>query len=83
MEILLEYGIFLLKVATIVVAIVIPILVILLTSKNKSIEKGQLLVKNLSETFEKMGNTVKAAQLNSKNRKKFLKDVSKDKKKIS
>tara|TARA_Y100001970_G_C14259557_1_gene878700 strand:+ start:7166 stop:8188 length:1023 start_codon:yes stop_codon:yes gene_type:complete len=83
MEILLEYGIFLLKVATIVVAIVIPILVILLTSKNKSIEKGQLLVKNLSETFEKMGNTVKAAQLNSKNRKKFLKGVSKDKKKIS
>ena len=47
MDLIIEYGVFLLKVITIVTAIFLPILMIINSSKGKSVsEKGYLQIKN-------------------------------------
>ena len=81
MEILLEYLIFLLKVFTIALAITLPLLIIIGSTKGKSQPKGTLSIVNLSDKFEEMGNAVKGSLMNAKELKKFNKDLSKDKKK--
>ena len=81
MEILTDYFIFLLKVFTIAIAITVPLLLIIGSSKGKSQPKGKLSITNLSEKFESMGNAVKSSLMNPKELKKFKKDLSKDKKK--
>ena len=81
MEILTDYFIFLLKVFTIAIAITVPLLLIIGSSKTKSQPKGKLSITNLSEKFESMGNAVKSSLMNPKELKKFKKDLSKDKKK--
>ena len=81
MEILIEYLIFLLKVFTIALAITLPLLIIIGSTKGKSQPKGTLSIVNLSEKFEEMGNAVKGSLMNAKELKKFNKDLSKDKKK--
>ena len=49
-DLLLSYVFFLLKVVTVLVAILIPILVISNSKKNRiEIDKGKIVVKNLSE----------------------------------
>ena len=81
MEILIEYLIFLLKVFTIALAITLPLLIIIGSTKGKSQPKGTLSIINLSDKFEEMGNAVKGSLMNAKELKKFNKDLSKDKKK--
>ena len=81
MEILIDYLIFLLKVFTIALAITVPLLIIIGSSKNKSQPKGTLSITNLSDKFEEMGNAVKSSLMNTKELKKFNKDLSKSKKK--
>ena len=81
MEILVDYLIFLLKVFTIALAITLPLLIIIGSSKNKSQPKGKLSITNLSDKFEDMGNALKSSLMNPKELKKFNKDLSKDKKK--
>ena len=81
MEILVDYLIFLLKVFTIALAITLPLLLIIGSSKNKSQPKGKLSITNLSDKFEDMGNALKSSLMNPKELKKFNKELSKDKKK--
>ena len=81
MEILIDYLIFLLKVFTIVLAITIPLLILIGTSKGKSQNRGKLSITNLSNKFEEMGNAVKGSVMIPKELKKFNKEISKDKKK--
>tara|TARA_Y100000741_G_scaffold360400_1_gene342584 strand:+ start:116 stop:1135 length:1020 start_codon:yes stop_codon:yes gene_type:complete len=81
MEILADYLVFLLKVFTIVLAITIPLLLIIGSSKGKSQPRGKLSITNLSDKFEEMGNAVKGSLMSPKELKKFNKDLSKEKKK--
>ena len=81
MEILTDYLIFLLQVFTIALAITIPLLIVIGSSKSKSQAKGKLSITNLSDKFEEMGNAVKGSVMNPKELKKFNKEISKDKKK--
>ena len=81
MEILVDYLIFLLKVFTIALAITLPLLLIIGSSKNKSQPKGKLSITNLSDKFEDMGNALKSSLMSPKELKKFNKELSKDKKK--
>ncbi len=80
MEFLTDYGIFLLKVITIALAITLPLLFIIGSSKSKNPPKGSLVVKNLSKKFEDMGSSVRSAQLNPKELKKYNKELQKRKK---
>jgi serine protease SohB len=70
-----------LKVFTIALAITIPLLIVIGTSKGKSQSRGKLSITNLSNKFEEMGNAVKGSVMNTKELKKFNKEISKDKKK--
>ena len=81
MEILTDYLIFLLKVFTIALAITIPLLIVIGTSKSKNQTRGKLSITNLSDKFEEMGNAVKGSVMNQKELKKFNKETSKEKKK--
>lgn len=81
MEILADYLVFLLKVFTIAVAITVPLLLIIGSSKGKTQSKGKLAITNLSEKFEDMGNVVRSSNMNPKELKKFYKDITKNKKK--
>ena len=81
MEILTDYLIFLLKVFTIALAITVPLLIVIGSSKGKSQAKGKLSITNLSDKFEEMGNAVKGSVMNPKELKKFNKQNFKDKKK--
>jgi len=80
MEFLTDYGVFLLKVITIALAITIPLLVIIGSSKSKTPSKGSLVVKNLSKNFEDMGTAIRSSQLNPKELKKYNKEIQKKKK---
>ena len=82
MEFIIQYGVFLLKVITIVIAILLPVLMIISSSKGKSAgNKGHLQIKNLSDHFESMGNALQGSLMDSKTFKKFRKDLDKKKKK--
>ena len=80
MEFLTEYGVFLLKVITIALAITVPLLIIIGSSKSKTPSKGSLVVKNLSKKYEDMGTAIRSSQLNPKELKKYNKDIQKKKK---
>ena len=80
-ELLIEYCFFLLKVITITFIIVIPILMIVSSSRHKTMgDKGQLIIKNLSEKFESMGTSVRGSQMDTKTYKKFIKEKEKKRK---
>ena len=82
MEFIIQYGVFLLKVITIVIAILLPVLMIINSSKGKSAgDKGYLQIKNLSDQFESMGNALQGSLMDPKTFKKFRKDLDKKKKK--
>ena len=82
MEFIIQYGVFLLKVITIVIAILLPVLMIINSSKGKSAgDKGHLQIKNLSDQFESMGNALQGSLMDAKTFKKFKKDLDKKKKK--
>ena len=82
-ELLIQYGFFLLKVITIATAILIPILIIINTSKHRSsVGKGQLLVKNLSHKIRAMGDAIEGSQYEGKAYKAFIKNKDKEKKEL-
>ena len=74
MEILLDYLVFLLKVITVALAVTIPLLMIIGSSKGKSLPKGKLSITNLSDKYEEMGNSVKGSIMHPKELKKFNKE---------
>ena len=81
-DLLLSYVFFLLKVVTVLVAILIPILVISNSKKNRiETDKGKIVVKNLSERIEEIGVSLRSATMSPKDYKSFLKERSKQKKK--
>ena len=81
MEFLTDYGFFLLKVITIALAITLPLLIIIGSSKAKAPSKGSLVVKNLSKKYEEMGSSIRSSQLNPKELKKYNKELQKKQKK--
>ena len=83
-DLLIAYSFFLLKVLTVLIAVLIPIIVILGSNKNKkSKDKGKIVVKNLSQQLEEIGISLKSAEMDPKAYKKFLKERQKAKKKES
>ena len=80
MEFLADYGVFLLKVITIALAITSPWLSLIGSSKSKNPSKGSLIVKNLSKKYEDMGTAIRSSQLNPKELKKYNKEIQKKKK---
>ena len=83
-DLLIAYAFFLLKALTVLIAVLIPIIVILSSNKNrKSKDKGKIIVKNLSQQLEEIGISLKSAEMDPKAYKKFLKERQKAKKKES
>ena len=81
-DLLIAYSFFLLKVLTVLIAVLIPIMVILSSNKNKkSKDRGKIIVKNLSQQLEEIGISLKSAEMDPKAYKKFLKERRKAKKK--
>jgi serine protease SohB len=81
MEFLTDYGVFLLKVITIALAITLPLLIVIGSSKTKTSSKGSLVIKNLSKKYEEMGSSIRSSQLNPKELKQYNKELQKKKKK--
>ena len=80
MEFLYEYGMFLAKAVTIVVAIVAVIIVVLaFTVKHKS-DKGELRITNLSEELEELKHSLKEELLTKKQFKAYEKQLKADEK---
>lgn len=83
-DLLIAYAFFLLKVFTVLIAVLIPILIISSSSKHKKdADKGKILVKNLSDKLEKIGVSLKSAEMDPKAYKSFLKEKNKKRKKES
>ena len=81
-DLLIAYGFFLLKIITVLIVILIPILLITSSTKNrKETDKGRIIVKNLSNKLEEIGITLKSAEMDPKAYKNFLKERKKEKKK--
>ncbi len=81
-DLLVAYGFFLLKVITVLLVILIPILMISSSTKHKKeTDKGRIIVKNLSDKLEEIGVTLKSAEMDPKAYKSFLKERNKKKKK--
>ena len=82
LDLLVAYGFFLLKIITVLLVILIPILMISSSTKHrKETDKGRIIVKNLSDKLEEIGVTLKSAEMDPKAYKSFLKERKKKKKK--
>ena len=82
LDLLVAYGFFLLKIITVLLVILIPILMISSSTKHrKETDKGRIIVKNLSDKLEEIGGTLKSAEMDPKAYKSFLKERNKKKKK--
>ena len=81
MEFLIEYGLFLAKAITIVVAIAVVLAIVVSSGlKNQSQEKGYIDVTNLSEKYEEVTQALKTSLLDEKAVKAELKEKKKQKK---
>ena len=81
-DLLIAYAFFVLKIITVLIAVLIPILIISSSSRQKKeADKGRIVVKNLSERLEEIGVSLKSAEMDPKSYKNFLKKRSKKKKK--
>lgn len=81
-DLLVAYGFFLLKIITVLLVILIPILMISSSTRHrKETDKGRIIVKNLSDKLEEIGVTLKSAEMDPKAYKSFLKERNKKKKK--
>ncbi|MEZ5528952.1 MAG: protease SohB [Porticoccaceae bacterium] len=85
MDYLLQYGLFLAKVATVVLSLVILVGVIIgLSNRARKQAQGELEIEHLNESFEEMGNAIQLATLTPARRKlwsKEKKQAHKEKKK--
>ncbi|GCF90800.1 protease SohB [Shewanella sp. M-Br] len=80
MEFLYEYGIFLAKAVTIVVAIVAVIIVVLASTVKHKSDKGELRITNLSEELEELKHGLKEELLSKKQFKAYEKQLKADEK---
>ena len=79
MEFLYEYGLFLAKAVTFVVALIAVIVVVASTAKHKT-EKGELKITNLSEEFKDLVHNLKHEFLSKKEFKAYEKSLKAEKK---
>ena len=80
MEFLYEYGMFLAKAATIVVAIVAVIIVVLASTVKHKLDKGELRITNLSEELEELKHGLKEELLSKKQFKAYEKQLKAEEK---
>ena len=73
MEIFIEFLLFVLKAFTIAILIFVPIFLISLSRKTKGESLGELKIKNLSNQYKSMANSLKVLNLNKDETKKFIK----------
>ena len=77
-ELISNYGLFLLKTLTVVIGIIIVLSFALSSKKNKS--EGNLVVTNVNEELDNLENNIKQNILNKKDFKKYIKDKKKNNK---
>lgn len=80
MEFLYEYGMFLAKAVTIVVALVAVIIVVLASTVKHKSDKGELRITNLSEELEELKHSLKEELLSKKQFKAYEKQLKADEK---
>lgn len=80
MEFLYEYGMFLAKAVTIVIAIVAVIIVVLASTVKHKSDKGELRITNLSEELEDLKHSLKEELLSKKQFKAYEKQLKADEK---
>ncbi|MCU7973691.1 protease SohB [Shewanella sp. SW36] len=80
MEFLYEYGMFLAKAVTIVVAIIAVIIVVLASTVKHKSDKGELRITNLSEELEELKHGLKEELLSKKQFKAYEKQLKADEK---
>lgn len=82
MQFLADYGLYLAQVATIVVAIIVVLgFIIMMATKNKGKQKGQLTIKKINDHFEKISDMINAEIQSKKEYKALLKQEKKQHKK--
>ena len=80
MEILIEYGLFVLKAFTIIILIFLPVF-FFVSSMRQPIEKNESLkIKNLTKRYQSMANSLKVLSMNKEEKKKLKKTLKKEKK---
>jgi len=80
LEFLYEYGMFLAKAVTIVVALVAVIIVVLASTVKHKSDKGELRITNLSEELEELKHSLKEELLSKKQFKAYEKQLKADEK---
>ena len=80
MEILIEYGLFVLKAFTIIVLIFIPIFFLVFTMRQPPEANESLKIKNLTKRYQSMANSLKVLTMNKEEKKKLKKTLKKEKK---
>ncbi len=80
MEILIEYGLFVLKAFTIIFLIFIPIFFLVSTMRQPSETNESLKIKNLTKRYQSMANSLKVLTMNKEEKKKLKKTLKKEKK---
>ncbi|MDH0448162.1 protease SohB [Shewanella sp. GD04112] len=80
MEFLYEYGMFLAKAVTIVIALVAVIIVVLASTVKHKSDKGELRITNLSEELEDLKHSLKEELLSKKQFKAYEKQLKADEK---
>ena len=80
MEILIEYGLFVLKAFTIIVLIFIPIFFLVFSMRQSPETNESLKIKNLTKRYQSMANSLKVLTMNKEEKKKLKKTLKKEKK---
>ena len=80
MEILIEYGLFVLKAFTIIVLIFIPIFFLVSSMRQSPETNESLKIKNLTKRYQSMANSLKVLSMNKEEKKKLKKTLKKEKK---
>lgn len=80
MEILIEYGLFVLKAFTIIVLIFIPIFFLVSSMRQPPETNESLKIKNLTKRYQSMANSLKVLTMSKEEKKKLKKTLKKEKK---
>ena len=80
MEILIEYGLFVLKAFTIIVLIFIPIFFLVFSMRQSPETNESLKIKNLTKRYQSMANSLKVLTMNKEEKKRLKKTLKKEKK---
>ena len=80
MEILIEYGLFVLKAFTIIILIFIPIFFLVSSMRQPPETNGSLKIKNLTKRYQSMANSLKVLTMNKEEKKKLKKTLRQEKK---